>query len=427
MIPAADGSARLTMRAGWWLAPALGSAIILLAARFAVPPMRDALTLQPVPGARLALSTWYIVMAPFCDVLDRLSLLAVREHIALLLTAIVLYVAWRVLRRPEQRSALREVRLGARALGVLVCIYGIGVLAPRPMAALALADPEKIIVDFHSHTNASHDGRPDFTPARNREWHRGAGFDVAYVTDHRTFDGAAAAAAGNPLEAGAGVSLLSGLEMHYRRKQVNTLGVTDATWLRAYVDPIRSLSPVAQRLASLPEPVRIMTIPETLLPFPAPDSLGRTGVLAIELSDGAPRGIAQTQRDRAWILRLADSLNLAVVAGSNNHGWGRTAVGWSVLRIPGWRALPPDSVGALIEHEIRTRRRAAVQVIVRRSPDPARSTLAIVLTAPAVAWRMLTTLSPAERASWLAWLWIAAFSVALFSRASRTTHRAPAP
>jgi hypothetical protein len=131
-------------------------------------------------------------------------------------------------------------------------------------------------------------------------------------------------------------------------------------------------------------------------------------VLGIELSDGAPRGIDQSQRDRRLILRIADSLNLALVAGSNNHGWGHTAVAWSLMRIPDWRALTPDSLGATVEQRIRAERRHAVQVAVRRSPDPGRSSLALAATLPAVAWNMLVTLSPAERASWIVWAWMAA-------------------
>jgi hypothetical protein len=131
-------------------------------------------------------------------------------------------------------------------------------------------------------------------------------------------------------------------------------------------------------------------------------------VVAIELSDGAPRGIAQAQRDRARILRLSDSLHLALVAASNNHGWGRTAVAWSVLRIPGWRALTPDSLDNAIQQRIRTARRQAVQVIERRSPSADRSRVALAATLPAVAWNLFVTLSPVERVSWIVWAWIVA-------------------
>jgi hypothetical protein len=70
-------------------------------------------------------------------------------------------------------------------------------IMPRPMAGLE-ATTDIIVVDFHAHTKFSHDGRPDWKPEDVRAWHRAAGFDVAYVTDHRTFEGARDAWANNP-------------------------------------------------------------------------------------------------------------------------------------------------------------------------------------------------------------------------------------
>ena len=85
-------------------------------------------------------------------------------------------------------------------------------------------------------------------------------------------------------------------------------------------------------------PVIIETIPGNLSKIPVTTSQGATGVSGIEIVDGSPRGLSQTRRERARIVRIADSLNLALVVGSDNHGWGRPAPGWTLMRIPGWRA-----------------------------------------------------------------------------------------
>jgi hypothetical protein len=210
----------------------------------------------------------------------------------------------------------------------------------------------------------------------------------------------------NPPRAGDGLVVLSGLEFVENGVHINALGATerDARWFTANLRDARQVLPPGRDTAF----VMLQTIPDDLARMPGPSADGTGGVLAIELSDGAPRGIQQGQRDRALILHLADSLNLAVVAGSNNHGWGRTAVAWSVLRIPGWRSLTPDSLGAAIESRIRTARRNAVQVIERRSPDPGHSRVALAATLPAVAWNMLVTLSPMQRVSWIIWSWVLA-------------------
>ena len=106
---------------------------------------------------------------------------------------------------------------------------------------------------------------------------------------------------------------------------------------------------------------------------------------------------------------------LALVAGSNNHGWGRTAVAWNVMHVRQWRALTPDSVGALIEMRIRAERDRAVQVVERRTPDGA-SPISLALTLPAVLLDVLRTMSPAERLSWVVWTWTAFALAAALAR-----------
>ncbi|HEX6535467.1 MAG TPA: hypothetical protein VF041_12795 [Gemmatimonadaceae bacterium] len=394
-------------------AAALVTALVLVSWPLAVSPLGDLETRAPVPGAHLLHPASYLLLSPVCDVMDALTLLSVRQTLALIASLAVLYVLWRAARwRRHGGSAWREARLALRALGALIAFYGLGILAPRPMAALALDDPAAVKVDVHSHTNWSHDARADFDVGANLAWHRAAGFDVVYITDHKSFDGAAQAMRLNPARAGEGLVALSGLEFIENHDHINALGATErnAMWIRVDIRRARPHLPPARRI----EPVLVQTIPEDLSAVPAPDAEGRRGVLAIELSDGAPRGIEQGQRDRALILRIADSLDLAVVAGSNNHGWGRTAVAWSVVRIPGWRALTPDSLGAAIEQLIRAERRHAVRIVARRSPDPGRSRLALAATLPAVGWNLFVTLSPAQRASWIVWSWLVA-SLAMFA------------
>jgi len=158
------------------------------------------------------------------------------------------------------------------------------------------------------------------------------------------------------------------------------------------------------------EPVLVQTFPgrfDRITPAQGP---GTRGVRAIELVDGAPRGLAQTRRDRRRIVGLADSLNLALVAGSNNHGWGRTAPGWTLLRIQGWRGMTPDQLATAIEATIREAGRLATRVVERRVAEGEPSPLRVALTVPLVAWRMLTTLSVDQRVMWVVWAWLLAFA-----------------
>lgn len=397
------------------VAAAVVTAVILLTWPAAVPAVRDMVTRDAVPGARLLHSIGYLLLSPVYDMMDALTLLSIGQLVALVISLAVVYLVWRVWRwraGPPPRF-WRELRLALISLGAFLAFCAVGVLVPRPMATLAIGDRDAVKVDVHSHTNASHDGRRDFDARDNMDWHRSAGFDVAYITDHKSFDGAREAMRSNPRLAGDGLVMLSGLEFIDNHNHINALGATaaDSAWIRVESRRQRLGWPPLERGRA----VFIQTIPENLEHIPIPDHSSDRGLAGIELSDGAPRGIGQSQRDRALILRIADSLDLAVVAGSNNHGWGRTAVAWSVLRIPGWRELTPEALGAAIETRIRTERRGAVQVIERRSPDPGSSRLALAATLPAVTWNLLVTLSGAQRLSWIIWSWILAAAVLLFN------------
>ena len=154
------------------------------------------------------------------------------------------------------------------------------------------------------------------------------------------------------------------------------------------------------RLIPQTSPVMIETMPGKL------DKVAATtpGVAAIEIVDGSPRGLTQTRRDRARIVHLADSLNLALVTGSDNHGWGRAAPAWTLMRIPGWRGMETDSLSARIEAILRDGRRESTRP-VERTVAGANNPLTLILSAPLVIWTMFATLGPDERVMWLVWTW----------------------
>ncbi|MEO7964920.1 MAG: hypothetical protein ABIT38_13540, partial [Gemmatimonadaceae bacterium] len=111
------------------------------------------------------------------------------------------------------------------------------------------------------------------------------------------------------------------------------------------------------------------------------------------------------------VLRLADEYDLALVAASNNHGWGRTAAAWSVLHLPNWRDDSPAVLAQRIEQRVLTARRHAVHVVARRGISlAAPGGLSLALTAPDVLWDSVTTIDWRERLSWLFWIWAIPFA-----------------
>lgn len=380
---------------------------MIITAAFAVEPIRDAATLQPVGEASLSFSAAYLAIAPISAVLDTLTLLTVAQHVAILVSVIALFIAWRVWRgRTTPVSAKHESLSALGLLVILLLVYGAVAFLPRPMAAIALSDDTVLSVDFHAHTKYSHDGRAGWSEDDVRQWHTGAGFDAAYITDHATFEGAERGIASNPGQAGQGTILLQGIEAFYRGEHVNVLSA--GRRFKGLTTPdLKDVDEQALALASLlvqTSPVAIETIPGNLAKVAAAPKEGGPGVRAIEIVDGSPRGLSQTRRDRARILHLADSLDLALVTGSDNHGYGRAAPGWTLLRIPGWRGMATDSLSRAIEDVLRQARRGATRTVERRVAA-ATNPITVVLSLPLVLWRMLTTLSADERVMWLIWTW----------------------
>lgn len=404
-------------------------ALVVLSALFATPPLHDAATATPVPSAHLHQPFTYLLLAPLFGIWDTLSLLTVSQHYAVLATVILLYVARRVYavrtgRRqlaadPDTATdvahpgftltlAVLELSGAVFFLVALLAFYAAAVFLPRPMVALRLDDPDLIAVDFHSHTNHSHDGWSRFTAERNRAWHEAGGFGAAYITDHYTWAGVDEAAPANPARAGERTVMLSGMEVRLRDRHVNLLGdrdryvfALDST--RHHLDP-DSIAAAWERGA--PPVTMLYTIPgplDQVVPR-APGS--PAGVVGIELSDGAPRGLEQVKAERAKILALADSMDLAVVAGSNLHGWGRTVAAWSVMRVPAWREMSPGELGRAIEEVLHRDRRRAVTVVERRIPYHDGSRAALALTAPWLLWEHFRMLTLAERGSCVAWIGI---------------------
>jgi len=406
---AAGAASRLRPLRSWW--PLLTLVALLLAsAPFAISPVRDATTLGPVNEATLRRPASYVLLAPLSNVLDLLTLLSVRQHVALLLTLCLAYALWwwwrgRVLPAtvaPTRRAVRLVARLGLAVLAVLA-VYFAGALLPRPMAALEVG-PAILAVDFHAHTKYSHDGRPDWTPEDVRTWHRDAGYGAVYITDHRTFEGARDGWANNPDLAGQGVTLLPGIEVVWKGEHVIVLDA-DKMYRGIFNATLRDIDEDALRLASAVvgnEPVLIETLPGDLSKMIPAKGPGTAGMSAIELIDGAPRGLGQVRRERGRIIKLADSLDLALVAGSNNHGWGRTAAGWTLMYLPGWRGATPEQLTLAIERSIRLGGSGTTKVVERYVADT-ETGVALPLTAPLVTWGMLRTLSMEERAAWLAW------------------------
>jgi hypothetical protein len=386
------------------------SAAILVGAIFSRSSLRDAVSGATPAGAELIVSPAYVLLSPMSRALDTIGLLSTGQHIALGVTVILVGIL--VARR-------RGVVSGAIGLALLLVLYACAVALPRPMAAIAVTDSSVVVVDFHSHTNSSGDARSGFSPEANREWHKRAGFDAAYISDHRSFSGAESARSRNPARAGEGTVLLSAYEGRY-------MGTFEIFLSLSRVDSARLLNRrrwlVEGRLSSGDRlPASVVALPSPLADVQPITHDGAPYIAAIEISDGSPKGFAQSDREHAVIIRRADSLGIALVSGSNNHGWGRVVPAWTLVKIPRWRGLSPDSLGAAIEGALRSAPRD-IKVVERRRPTLS-SPGSLALTVPVVAAQLFSTLTNAERIVWLIWIW--ALWLFLNSLGQRRIRRSP--
>jgi hypothetical protein len=399
------------------------TATLLITAVFSLSPLVNVANPGSPPHASLRTTFLYDLFAPASDILDAITFLSPAQYWATFILCVVCFLAATLVR---QRRALgyvcpvRTLRCAAGILGGTVAMLGIMLVAPRPMASLALGNSDLIAVDFHSHTEASHDGRAGFTAERNRDWHQRSGFDVAYVTDHRTFDGILDGEARNPGVSGDGTVLLPGVELRDGSEHLLLIGVdprrmkiTSPDWQGAVV---------AAAAGPVP-PILLLVMPGDITHVPRSEISGAVRLAGIEASDGSPRGLAQSATGRDTILATSSRLGLALVAGSDNHGWGRLAPAWSVLRIPGWRTLTPQQLDVEIRRTIITRGTSSVQVIERRTAPPSRNAVEAALGGVTAALVMARTMSSEERASWIAWSWgLCALSLRL-ARRNRSRRR----
>ncbi|MEX2152410.1 MAG: hypothetical protein WD825_03675 [Gemmatimonadaceae bacterium] len=394
--------------------PVVISILVVLSSGLAVQPVRDARTLTDVAEAYLLRPMTYVAIAPLSNVLDTLSLLSGRQHIALVLGVIVLFALRRLVRALRDGATWRAhlVATALLVVGIVVAYVAAAVL-PRPMASLVTDNANILRVDFHSHTSASHDGRGGWGAEHNRAWHRDGGYDAAYVTDHATVSEAERGMANNPNPAGGGVTLLQGIEVTWSGEHVAILGAERR--YRGLLTPnLRDVDEQGLLLGSLiqtREPVVIWNHPKDLTRLPPASGPRTAGVRGIEISNGSPPGADKIRPKRQAIVALAERAGLAMMGGSDYHGWGRTAPAWTLVRIFGWRGMNADSLDQQIERVVRESGARGTRVVERRVADPGSRNTALALTVLSVPLRMLTTLSNDERLVWLIWTWLIAATV----------------
>lgn len=346
--------------------------MILLSAASGLPSVVDVASGAPPLDADLVRSLAYTAFAPLSNVLDALTFLTVDRATALLLVWVPAPALWGFLRRGSRRRRIVTAVIGAVTVPMLAVA---AVLLPRPVPSLVVADSAFTVIDYHAHTERSHDGRGGWTFRDLAEWHAAQGFGASYVTDHNvlfTDDFT------DP------IPLLPGVEWSVYDQHIVALGtvalIDRAAFSRDTRSMLRLFAELHRRgaigLASLPEYWRNH--------WGDLDAFVAAGVDGFEIVNCAPKALAFPSDARAQVLRLAVRRDLLVVGASDNHGWGKVTCVWNL-----------SSPSA---HGYRSNR------VIARPLALAQGDWEPWTAAYTQPWLMLRSLSWSERSSWITWI-----------------------
>ena len=402
------------------------SALLLCARLMSAPALSDPVSNAAPPSLYLDVPWLYLVLAPLFTLWDGVSMLSMTRLVGFLIGLALLYGIWRIGRLVQPRlgrahgarfSVLREITVLAVSLALLVGFVMAGALWHRPMLSLAGTTPEEMVVDFHSHTNVSHDVRDTwmrgFDAEANRRWHDRAGFDAAFITDHNVGSresgvesresGVESRESGvGSRESGAAPTVLCpGIEISAWRAHIVLLGSSEPVDRRQYPSSAGLLRLLADSdsaygalsLASLPEYHRHH--------WQRLDTLASAGLDGFEIVNASPKANELTRQEVQTVIGVARSHNLFVAGVSDSHGWGATSMVWNLVHVP--HASGADPCSAVLR-QLRTGF-PAVRVVERhrlRSDD----WWPMWLTPLGVVWETWRGMGLALTAAWLIWIWL---------------------
>jgi len=396
----------------------------LRAARLAAaPPLADPVG-APVPaGLHLHAPPLYLLLGPLFSLWDGASMLSMTRLHGLLLGTALLYLLWRLARLARRRNRplrlLRELGVLAGSLLGFALFLSLGILWHRPMLALAGAGSDRAVVDFHSHTNVSHDVRgtlmSKFDVRANLAWHRRAGFDAVFVTDHNTI-APATHAESLPVRC-------PGIEVSAWRAHIVLLGDTLPVDRDPYSRDWAGLTRLLQVSDSAYRSRSVASLPEyERNHWDRLDSLVAAGLDGFEIVNASPKAneLSRTRRDS--VIALARHTGRFVVGVSDHHGWGATSMVWNLVPVPSWRTTP-----AALCHRILARLDqgvGSVQVLERHRLR-AESRWPSLLTPLGVVWETWRGMTGVVALSWLVWIW--GIALVLDARGRRRRDIIPPP
>jgi hypothetical protein len=399
--------------------------LLLLGARLAATPaLSDPAAGAAPPALYLSIPDAYLALAPLFTLWDGISMLSMSRLKGFLIGLPVLYLVWRIARGRRratdpgaQFSWGRELGIFAMSTGLLLAFLISGALWHRPMLSLGGVGRGERVVDFHSHTNASHDvgdtWMRGFDAEANRRWHARAGFDAVFITDHNVASRQSPVASRQSLGAGrrsrkaaGGTVLCPGIEVSAWRAHIVLLGDTLPVDRRRYNSSLPSLLQLLQNSESAYGSLSVASLPEYRRNhWHRLDTLAQAGLDGFEVVNASPKANELTQAERDTVIALARVRNRFVVGVSDSHGWGATSMVWNLVSVP--PATFSARICGVVLYQLRNGFEA-VRVIERHRLRPD-AWWPIALTPVGMVWETWRGMGWALTISWLIWIWVMAW------------------
>lgn len=377
------------------------SGLILLSQAFSWPsPVRNAATLTWETGFSIRYPFWHLVFTPLTSVADYLTVMGRTQLVVFVCFVFILIFLFGRLRRGLILS-----------VGFLIFLAW-GVLVPRPMGRLAAKDPNVLLVDFHSHTRYSHDGRPSFSPMANERWHASQGYQAAFITDHNQVAGAETAKADSrTLWLMTGYRSLQGEEISLAKTHLVVLGNIERINNTPFdSDPAKI--PLFIAFAHQQGLPVIASLPEYWQNHwgSGMQDFVRWGIDGFEIVNSTPKALDFPIQKRLQVVSLCKKENLFMTGISDNHGYGYATAAWNAMTLPEWSALDPDQLETAILDHLRVERFTAVTVL-EHPVFLSRNPLELTISPFGHLYYYWRSLTPWQALSWV--IWIGVLSVAL--------------
>jgi hypothetical protein len=409
------------MRLSWRLPLAL-SACVVVAQLFSLSPVVDVVTWTAPASARVTYPFFHVLLAPLTLLADWLNGGSRRDLIGFAVWTVLAYVLMRlaVRRAPPGGRATREGVCAALALLGLAAFVGWGYWLQRPIPRLVVTDPALLVLDVHSHTALSHDGRRGFGAAQNAAWHARAGFDVAFITDHNVFGAAKAWRLEEPHRR---PRLFDGEEISLSGIHLLALGITTVVPHRPYDASWDSTGALIRRLHA-DSIFMIPTLPEDWAHHSGAEfgQLSEWGVNGFEIWTSSPQAMDFPPSGRRAVIAWSRLESRPVFGSTDMHGFGNAATVWNVVRLPGWRSLSDDGLERAILVHLRSGGAAANQVVALRRWLP-RTRLGSAFSLPINLALLLRTAPRPHALALLGWIWVVALGAGYVGRSAASRAR----